>query len=220
MTLRNGQPYATNGYRGYGYVLHNGTAYLMTSGGWWGVPGGGVWDVAATIPCILMTSEDKAIRYQDGYIVVPGGDVVTVDGPPSFQASFPSRVFGVPTINAERFSGSTVAQQTSDFPWMLRWCGLELYIHAASVDTVQTSTFYRWVRTTNTWVAATGTECGTPPTHSSEVCGDGLDNDHDGLIDESCPPSAPRNLRLILSWLLAPVEALFRTPAAAAAMRH
>lgn len=218
-TLRNGQPYAA-GYRGYGYVLNNGTAYLMASGGWWGVPSGGVWDVTVTRPCILATSEDKTIRYQDGYIVVPGGDVVTIDGPPSFQGFFPDRVFGVPTINAERFSGNTVAQQTTEFPWMMRWCGGELYIQWASVDAVQTSVFYRWVRDPNSWVSATGTECGTPPSQSSEICGDGIDNDHDGQIDESCAPSAPRNLRLIISWLLAPVDALFRTPGAVAAHRH
>jgi hypothetical protein len=88
------------------------------------------------------------------------------------------------------------------------------------VDAVQTSVFYRWVRDPNSWVSATGTECGTPPSQSSEICGDGIDNDHDGQIDESCAPSAPRNLRLIISWLLAPVDALFRTPGAVAAHRH
>ena len=201
-TLRNGAVHA-GGWTGYAYVLHDGTVYFLSTAGYWFADQGGSW-VVGNPPCRLPTSASGTTltnypQFDGGYIIdADGGTWVVVDNP-DWPAG--SGIKGVVMRNGYRVGENpplpgccTILATASppDHPYAMAFCEGQVFKQ-------RVGSWSRWQGpTVYEWAPIAGVPCGL---QGSEFCGDGVDNDNDGSIDEGCPPRPPQHLRLVL-WPL------------------
>ena len=104
----------------------------------------------------------------------------------------------VSSINKSVKSDWTAAQNATDIIVGGNWSSIDKYIISINANTSAMEDFYisqfgnsSFIPVVVNGTVVNGTTLPPPPPAPVEICGDGIDNDGNGLVDEGCPITPP-----------------------------